>query len=162
RAHGRVADVAAVVDALGQGLEDVEEFGIGGPAPLDARLHRGRWDVLGTLEVAYDEVLVLLGAGRQGEPAIAHHDTGDAMPARRGPERIPEDLRVHVGVAVDETGSDHVVFGVDHLARPLADPPDRGDAAVLHADVGAIPRQTRSVDHRAVLDHQVVRHAQLS
>src|SRR5262249_3440709 len=82
RAHRRVADVAAVVDALGQTLEDVEEFGVGRPAPLDAGLHRRRRDVLRALEVADDEVLVVLGAGRQGEAAVAHHDAGDAVPAR--------------------------------------------------------------------------------
>src|SRR5439155_12747319 len=48
-----------------------------------------------------------------------------------------------------------------HLAGTLADPPDRDDAAVPYAHVGPIPRQTGSVDHRAVLDHQVVGHSDL-
>ncbi len=38
-AQGGVADVAGVVDALGQRLEGVEELRVGGPLPLDARLH---------------------------------------------------------------------------------------------------------------------------
>ena len=37
-------------------------------------LHRRGRDVLGALEVAHDEVLVLLGARREREAAVAHHD----------------------------------------------------------------------------------------
>src|SRR3989441_8512691 len=160
-AYGRVADVAPVVDALGQGVEAVEELGEGGPAPLDARLHGGGRDVLGALEIADDEVLVLLGAGGEREAAVTHHDRGDAVPAGRGTERIPEDLRVHVRVAVHEARCDHLALGVDHFAGALPDPADRDDAAVPHADVGPIPRQPGSIDHRSVLDHQVVGHSQI-
>ena len=53
-----VADVARVVDALGQRLQAVEELGEGRPRPLDARLHGLGRDVLGALEVADDQVLV--------------------------------------------------------------------------------------------------------
>src|SRR6185436_8222805 len=119
-------------------------------------------NVLGALEIADDEVLVFLGAGSQGEAAVAHHDAGDAVIAGRGPERIPEDLRVHVRVAVDEARRDDVAFGVDHLARALTNTPDGGDAAVPHSDIGPIPRKPGSIDDRAVLDYQVVRHSRLS
>ena len=64
--------------------------------------------------------------------------------------RIPEHLRVHVGVAVDEAGRDDVPFGVDDLFRGLADFADRGDPAARDADVGAIARQPRAVDDGAV------------
>src|SRR2546425_12519663 len=50
----------------------------------------------------------------------------------------PEDLRVHMRVAVDETGCDDQAVGVDDLARALANPTDRGDPAVAHGDVGVI------------------------
>ena len=158
RAHGGVADVAGIVDALGQGIEDVEELGIRGPAPLDPGLHRLRRDVLGALQVLDDQVLVGGGAGGQREAAVAHDDRGDAVVARRGPEGIPEDLGVHVGVAVDEAWRDDEPVGVDDLARPLADAADRIDPAVAHADVGRVRRQTGSIDHHPVLDHQVKRH----
>src|SRR6266581_9796510 len=157
-AHGGVADVAGVVDALGQGIEDVEELRIRGPAPLDPGLHRLRRDVLGALQVLDDQVLVGGGAGGQREAAVAHDDRGDAVVARRGPEGIPEDLGVHVGVAVDEAWRDDEPVGVDDLARPLADAADRIDPAVAHADVGRVRRQTGSIDHHPVLDHQVKRH----
>ena len=144
-----------------QRLEAVEELGIGGPAPLDAGLHGGRRNILGALEIANDEVLVLLGAGGEGEAAVAHHNRGDAVVAGRRAERIPEDLRVHVRVAVHEAGCDHLALGVQHFAGALANPPDRDDATVAHADVGAVPRQTGPIDHRSVPDHQVVGHARI-
>src|SRR5262249_42008655 len=105
-----------------------------------------------------DEMLVGGGTRGQGEPAVAHHHGGDTVEARRGPKRIPEDLSVHVGVAVDETGCDNQAVGVDDLASPLADAADRLDPAVPHPDVGRVRRQTGSVDHHPVLDHQVKRH----
>src|SRR6185436_9192973 len=106
-------------------------------------------------------VLVGLGAGCQGEAAIAHHHAGDTVPARRGAEGIPEDLRVHVGVPIDEAGRDDLPLGVDHFVGAVPDAPDRRDAAAPHADVGAITRQAGSVDYRPVLDHEVIGHRPL-
>src|SRR5437867_4442984 len=114
---------------------------------------------LGALEVAHDELLVLVRARSEREAAVAHHDAGDAVPARARPERIPEDLGVHVRVAVDEARGHHAALGVEHLARALADAADGGDTAVLDSHVGAEAGKTGAVDHRAVLDHQVVRHS---
>jgi hypothetical protein len=44
-------------------------------------------------------------------------------------------------VAVDEARRDHPSLGVDDLACGFADAADGGNAAVSHADVGAITRQ---------------------
>ena len=97
-------------------------------------------------------------AGGEGEAAVAHDHLVTPCQHEQVPERIPEDLRVHVRVAVDEAGRHHLAVGVDHLAGALADAADGGDAAVPHADVGPVAGQAGSVDHRAVLDHQVVGH----
>src|SRR5215472_9022372 len=153
-----VPHVAGVVDALGQRLEGVKELGVGGPAPLDARLHRLRGDVLGPLEIADHQGAVRLGAGCESEAAVTHHDASDAVPAGGGPERIPEDLGVHVGMAVNEARGDDATFGVDDLAGRLTDAANGGDAPLFDADVGAIPRQSRAVHHPAVFDHEVKGH----
>ena len=115
-------------------------------------------DVLGPLEVAHDEVALVGPGRRQREAAVAHDHAGDAVPARAGAERVPEHLGVHVGVAVDEAGRDHVAFGVDLVGAPFADAADGGDAAPPDADIGAIARQPRTVDDVTVADHQVVLH----
>ncbi len=157
-AEGAVAEVARVVDALGQGVETVEPLRKRRPPPLDARLHRLERDVLGTLEVPDDEVLVGRGARGERKSTVAHHHGRDTVPARAGAERVPEDLRVHVRVAVDETGCDDQAVGVDDLAGALANLTDRGDPAVADGDVGVIAGQTGAIDQHAVLDDEVVGH----
>ena len=155
-AQRRVTDVAGVIDALGQRLQAIEEFGKGRPLPVDACLHGLGRNVLRPLQVADHEVLVGRRARRQREAAVAHDRRGDAVIARGRPERIPEDLRVHMRVAVDEPGRDDQPLGVDHLARRCAYLAGRNDAAVLNGDIGVVTRQARAVDQRAVLDDEVV------
>ena len=64
--------------------------------------------VLDVLERAGDQVAVLGPGGGDGEAAVAGHDRGDAVEARRGERRVPEHLGVVVGVDVDEAGGDDV------------------------------------------------------
>ena len=96
--------------------------------------------------------------GREREAAVAHHHGGDAVPARVGAELVPEHLRVHVGVPVDEAGRDHVAVGVDVGGAALLDATDRGDAAVDDADVGAVRREAGAVDDGPVADDDVEAH----
>ncbi len=51
-----------------------------------------------------------------------------------------------------------MAFGVESLAAALADAADRDDASVPHPHVRPEPGQTGAIDHRSVLDHEVVRH----
>src|SRR5581483_10841568 len=161
-AERAVAHVARVVDALGQRLQHIEELREGFPAPLDAGQHGRAADILRALEIAEHQIGFALAARRQGEAAIAHHHAGHALVAGRGADRIPEDLRIHVGMAVDEAGRDDVAFGVERLLRRGAvQAADLGDPAVLDADIGAKARQSGTVDQRAVLDDQVECHESL-
>ena len=87
-----VADVARVVDALGQRLEARR-----GTRGRSSSVHSMPASIASAgmssarCEVAHDEVLVLLGAGREREAAVAHDHAGDAVPARAtcraGPRR---------------------------------------------------------------------------
>ena len=61
-------------------------------------------------------------------------------------------------MAIDEARRHHVALGVQRLAAALANASDRDDASVPHADVRPEPGQTGAIDHRSVLDHEVVRH----
>ena len=121
-----VADVAGVVDALGQPLERVEVLGEGlpgprrcprpSPPPRCPRPARG---------CARRGRVGRLGAGASVNPQLPMTTRGDAVPARTGAERVPGDLRVHVGVPVDEAGRDDLAVGVDLPAprrRDAADP----------------------------------------
>jgi hypothetical protein len=42
------------------------------------------------------------------------------LPARRGAQRVPKDLRVEMGVPVDKAGRDDMPFCVDLAPRRLA------------------------------------------
>ena len=111
----RVADERADVEALVALVERVEVLGERLEAPVDALvegLHRHALDVL---ERAHDRVAVLGPGRRDREAAVAHHHAGDAVPARRREVAVPEDLRVVVGVDVDEAGREHEAVEVDHL-----------------------------------------------
>src|SRR5262249_40595617 len=138
--------------------EHVEELREGLPPPLDARLHRLEGNVLGALQIADHEVTVFLGAGREGEAAVAHDHGGDAVPAGAGPQGIPEDLGVHVGMAIHEAGRHHLTFGVQHLLGRFTYATDGGDLAPLDAHICAISRTSGPVHHPAVLDQEVKGH----
>ena len=156
--QGRVPDVAGVVDRLGQAVDHVHELGKGLPLPGNALQHGRPADVFRPLEVAEHEVDLGLPAGCNGKPAVPHHRRRDTVVAGATAELVPEDLGIHVGMAIHEAGGHHVSLGVDHLVGGLVDPADRGDNPVLHANVGAVARHAGSVDHHAVPDHQVEAH----
>ena len=161
-AQRAMADVARVVDALRQLIEDIEELREGLPAPLDAGQHGRAADILGALEVAEHEIGLALAARREREAAISHHHAGNALEAGAGADRIPEDLGVHVGMAVDEARRHDMARGVDRLARGGAiDAADLDDPAIAHTHVAAITRQSGSVDDHAVLDDEVECHGNL-
>jgi len=97
------------VQRLWSALEAVEVLGEADLGPRHALVH-------GLVRVRFDpshrlhRVLAHLGSnGCKAEAAIADGDRGDAMPARQRAIRIPEHLRVIVGVQVDEPGCDVLV-----------------------------------------------------
>jgi len=151
-AQRRMADVGAVVDALGQALHVGEIFSKGLPLPVDAFDHRRGGNVLDRLETAREPLALIGLARRQRKATVAHEDAGDTVPARTCAHRIPGHLRVHVGVPVNEAGRDDQSVGVDGACRGLIDSSDFGDAPGADADIGLIARRTAAVDHRAVLD----------
>ena len=104
---------------------------------------RGAGDVLDAFHQP-DEPVVLVGLHRrEADAAVAHHDGGHAVPARRREHRVPGDLAVEVRVHVDEAGRDEHAVGVDRLARAgvleLADLGDRPSAIATSAGRGGAP-----------------------
>ena len=154
-----VADVAGVVDAFGQGVDGVQELREGLPAPIDAGQHGFAGDVFGAFEIAKHEVRVLLAARGDGETAVAHHYARHAVVAGTGAELIPEDLRIHVRVAIDEAWRHNVPLGIHRALGTIAQAPDGGDFAIPHAYVRLETRAPGTVHHRAVLDDQIEAHA---
>src|SRR5581483_6124896 len=91
----------------------------------------------------------------------AQHHAGDAMP-RGGRERaVPADLRVVMGVRVDEPWRDHAVAGIDRRLRAAVDRADLDDLAFGDGDVGMAARRAGAVDEQAVADDEIKRHSKL-
>jgi MoxR-like ATPase len=83
------------------------------------------------------------------------------MPARRGPARVPGDLRVEVGVDVDEPGGNDATLGVDGAPGRRAvvgQITDRDDLVAVDRDVADERVAPRPVDDRPILDHEIMCH----
>ena len=121
-----------------------------------------RWasagDVLDRLQRAHQQVLVVGVTGREREPAVAHDHAGHAVVAGGGAVGIPGDLRVEVGVSVDEAGRDDQTVGIELFLALLGDASNRGDAVAGDADVGLIAGSAGAVDDGSAANHEVVGH----
>ena len=84
------------------------------------------------------------------------------MIAAAGPDRIPRQLRVEVGVDVDEAGRDQPVGGIDHPGRRADDVgSDVDDLVVDDRHIGHSRRRARAIDHRPTANEHVERTHQL-
>ena len=86
-------------------------------------------------EVAHREIAILRLAGGDGEAAIAEHGRRDAECRRGIDERVPGDLGIVVGVAVDDAGREGEASGLDRLLRRTEFRADRGNPTVADAEV---------------------------
>src|SRR5208283_1919453 len=64
-----------------------------------------------------------------------------------------------MGMRIDEAGRHDEVAGVDDLARAVLDFADFGDASAADCDVGLKARRAGAVNHGAVADQKIIRHA---
>ena len=124
-------------------------------APVDAGAQRVERHALDMGQVAHREVAVGGLAGRDGEAAIAEDRRGDAQRRRGIDERVPGDLRVVVGVAVDDAGRERQPVGLHGLAGGPEIRPDRGDFPVPDAEVAVDRLGPRAVVDFRILDDQV-------
>ena len=145
--YRRVPDVAAEVDGGPLPPDQVEVLRVGLEVPLDAGGERLEAHVLDLVEGAAQRVPGLRPGGGDAVAAVAGHNRGDAVPARRRQRRVPQDLGVVVGVDVDEPGDDEPSRRVD-LAAAVDLGPDLDHPAVVDADVGPKCRRAGPVDHR--------------
>ncbi len=157
-AHRGVPDVAREVDQRAPRLDRVEVLREGLElVPRHAREQRVGRHVLDVLQRAHEQLAVLGPHGRDREAAVAGDDRRDAVPTARRQRRVPEDLRVVVGVDVDEARRDDLPRGVE-LPAPRESGADLGDDPVGDGDVGDPPGRARPVDDRSAPDHNVCGH----
>ncbi len=157
-AHSAVADHPTDVHALGHLVDAGEVLAVGDPVPRQALEDGRRRDVLDGLHHQREVLAIVRTARRERHAAVAHHDGRHAVPARRRSDRIPRELRVEMGVDVDEPGCDDAIGRVDLDACSLAvQVTDRRHSIAEHADVGPHHRRSGAVDHGAIAHDQVER-----
>ena len=117
-AQRAVADHARDIDAGTEAFDGVQVAAVVHPVPGQAREDRLARDVLDGLHHAGQEFAVLGATGREGDAAVADQRRRDTVAGDRSDVWIPADLRVEVGMQIDEAGGDGHPFGVD-FAPPL-------------------------------------------
>ena len=138
-------------------VQRVEVLPEGRPVPRHAVLQGGEGHALDLGHHLADVVRVLGIDGSQGEPAVAPDDGRHAVHVGGGGQGVPEQLRVVMGVRVDDAGDHGEAAGVELGGPRLVDLPDGDDPAVANPDVGQASGLPAAVDDRAGSD-DVVEH----
>ena len=110
---------------------------------------------LDVLQGADDRRPVLRSHGSNPEPAVADDDRGHPVPARRREVRIPQHLRVVMGVDVDEPRCQHetVEFGDFRPAGVGVPGREDGVNAVAHDHhISGAPRRPSAIDDQSTPD----------
>ncbi len=131
----------------------VEPVVEGLPVPAQARLERCEGHALHAGHHPHEVGRVLGSRGGEGEPAVAAEHCGDAMESRRRGCRVPAELRVVVGVQVDEPRRHDETSGID-LGGARLELVGGHDATVADGDVANRTVSAGAIDHEAALDQE--------
>ena len=105
------------------------------PAEWHGRIEGRLFDVFDHREHA-DDLRAALGLdGGEAERTVADHDGSDAVFERWRREAVPAQLRVEVGMDVDEAGRKYRAGAVDLFDAAAGDATDLGDLAVDDREV---------------------------
>ena len=121
-AHRRVADENAGVRIAALAAEQREIVRESLEAPIDPRFQGHDRHALDLGEIARDLLAPVGRAGRDAEAAIAHHDGGHAERGRGRRPALPGELRIIMGVNVDDARRQHEAVGLPPFRAP---PPPR-------------------------------------
>ena len=143
-----MTEIGRHVDAHAAALQHREILGERLEVPPDAGAQGVEGHAFDLGQVAHRHIAVGGTAGRDREAAIADDDRRDAERRRRRDERVPGELGVVVGVAVDDAGRQREAVAGDGLAGSAEIVADGGDDAIAHGDIGADGRRPGAVDDR--------------
>src|SRR3984957_3374220 len=146
----------ADVDCAFHFLDRVHVLGKTFPVPLNAFIERGAGNVFDAFHQADQKFFLARLDRREADAAVAHHQRGDAVPARRSEIRVPGDLAVVVGVDVDEAGGDEESGRVDFAPGRASRGADRSDLAAIDSDIADEAGLAGSIDHFSIADYEVM------
>ena len=135
-------DIGGIVDPLRERVNRIQVFRVGCPTPRNAGFHCFRGNIFCPFKITHHQQFVLLCTRGERKTAIPHHHTGDAVPARTRPQRVPEHLGIHMGVRIDKPWGDHMPLGINDLVRTFTNAADGRDFSLADADVGLKARQS--------------------
>ena len=153
--QGRVRHLRDDIEIIGTCLERIEVVLEGLPVPWQAFGEHDLRDVLDTLHELDQHVALLRLARREADTAVADHGRRDAIPGRGRNLARPRDLRIVVGMKIDEPGSDNHPFCVDFLGTTPGDLSDLDDACAGDRHIGVTWLRAGTVEDGAVADDEV-------
>ena len=157
-AHRAVADQAGNVDAGLDFFDRIQVTAVVLPAPGQAGQDGVARNVLDGLHHAGQQFAVTRLAGRERHAAVAQQRGGHAVPADRCAVGVPADLRVEMGVDVDEAGRHGRALRVDLAVSPAVDLAHRGDDAVFDAQIAGAAFTAAAVNDGSTANHEVIGH----
>ena len=157
-----MADIAGEIDAK-LAFQRFHEFAKGLEPVKPHRAQRAWVHVFDPGKNPLDEFPVLRPHRRCRKAAITAQNGGDAVEARHRRIGIIGDLRIVMGVGVDNPGCDDQPAGIDFFAGAGAfEPADLGNPAVANAEIDTPARQPRAIDDVAAAHDQIVVHSRNS
>ena len=144
------------IDGVRPTLQCIHEFGKGLPLPGQACGEDGIGNLLDAFHQVHQRAAMMFLHRGEADTAIAEHDRGDAMPARRREQRIPHRLAVIVRVHVDPAGRDQKPCGVDLPPGGTELAADRGDPVAFDGHITRECRFAGAVDDGAAANNDVM------
>ena len=112
-----MANVGGGIDHTAFAAQHRQIFIKGFKAPVDAAFKNLKRHALDLRQVAHRHVTVSRLARGNGKAAVANHSGCDAQRGRGFERRIPGDLRIKMGVAVDDAGHQRQACSINDAAR---------------------------------------------
>ena len=140
-----------IVGTCGNGIEEIREAV---PVPRQSFAQHDFGNVLHALHQVDQHVVLILVAGREADAAIAEQHGRGAGPRGRRQPVAPGHLCIVMRVNVDEARRDELAACVDLLGALGNAVADGRDPAVDREKIRLIGIATRTIDDRAVADHQ--------
>lgn len=124
------------------------------PTPLHALVQGGTGDILDAFHQLDEPMLPARSYRGEADSAIAHYDTGHAVPARWSKLLVPGRLSIVMGMNIDEAGRDQKPVGIDDGFIPLRCQfiGYLGDQPAVEAHVGTAGNSTVAVGQGSPAD----------
>ena len=96
---------------------------------------------------------------RHAKAAITNNSGGYSVPRRNSQIPVPKDLRIVVGMDIDETWTNDLSISIDFPARRIRRIAHGNDLTILDAQIAIEGVRSGPVDYFAITDFQIIHNA---